>query len=51
MLVVALKVNAWPVALQRVELHNCMLEDSQVVRLNNHVKPLGCTEVPRGGAQ
>lgn len=41
------EVNAWPLSLKRVELHNCMLEDRQVVSLNNRVKPLGCTEVPR----
>lgn len=45
--VVHVKVNAWPLSLKRVELHNCMLEDRQVVSLNNRVKPLGCTEVPR----
>ena len=45
--VACVKVNAWPLSLKRVELHNCMLEDRQVVSLNNRVKPLGCTEVPR----
>jgi hypothetical protein len=45
--VARVKVNAWPLSLKRVELHNCMLEDRQVVSLNNRVKPLGCTEVPR----
>jgi hypothetical protein len=40
------EVNAWPVTLQRIELHNCLLEHIQGVSLNNRVKPLNCSDVP-----
>jgi hypothetical protein len=35
-------VNVWPLKMQRIELHNCRLFDTQIVGANNHVKQLGC---------
>jgi len=39
-------VNAWPLTLTRVELHGCAVADKHAVALNNHIKPISCSELP-----